>query len=156
MNQTIIFVVDELDRCLPEYTIKVLERLHHLFDGISNVQVLLSIDIAQLKHVVRQIFGDETDVKNYLRKFIQFEVFLGEGVVNDKFNERFKQYTSHFQVESSSTSAIDVDVKRIVNITCKEMDAQFHSEEVSNFVAETLKVKLKEALRNIDVKMIIK
>jgi len=108
-NQTIIFVVDELDRCLPEYTIKVLERLHHLFDGISNVQVLLSIDIAQLKHVVRQIYGDETDVKNYLRKFIQFEVFLGEGVVNDKFNERFKQYTSHFQVDSSSTSAIDVD-----------------------------------------------
>lgn len=101
--------MDELDRCLPEYTIKVLERLHHLFDGIPNVQVLLSIDIAQLKHVVRQIYGDETDVKNYLRIFIQFEVFLGEGVVNDKFNERFKQYTSHFQVESSSTSAIDVD-----------------------------------------------
>ena len=28
-HQTILFVVDELDRCLPEYTIKVLERLHH-------------------------------------------------------------------------------------------------------------------------------
>ena len=27
---TIIVVVDELDRCLPEYAIKVLERLHNL------------------------------------------------------------------------------------------------------------------------------
>ena len=26
----VIFVVDELDRCLPEYAIKVLERLHHI------------------------------------------------------------------------------------------------------------------------------
>lgn len=26
----IVFVVDELDRCLPEYAIKVLERLHHI------------------------------------------------------------------------------------------------------------------------------
>ena len=31
-DKPVILVVDELDRCLPEYTIKVLERLHHLFD----------------------------------------------------------------------------------------------------------------------------
>ena len=30
-DQTLVIVVDELDRCLPDYAIKILERLHHLF-----------------------------------------------------------------------------------------------------------------------------
>ena len=32
----IILFVDELDRCLPEYAIKVLERLHHLTENAKN------------------------------------------------------------------------------------------------------------------------
>ena len=36
---TIVVVVDELDRCLPEYAIKVLERLHHIFGDTENTQV---------------------------------------------------------------------------------------------------------------------
>ena len=51
--------------------------------------------------------------------------------------------------------AMDIDVRRIVDVTCKEMKAQFHSEELSHFFAETLKAKLEEELKKIDVKMII-
>ena len=29
-SYTVVFIVDELDRCIPEYGIKVLERLHHI------------------------------------------------------------------------------------------------------------------------------
>lgn len=108
-EQTLIFMVDELDRCLPEYTIKVLERLHHLFDGIPNVQVILSIDIGQLEHVVRQIYGEGTDAKKYLRKFIQFELKLDEGIIKDHFDERFKEYSQLFEVKNSTTREIDVD-----------------------------------------------
>lgn len=52
-------------------------------------------------------------------------------------------------------TAVDIDVNRIVNVTCKELNAQFHSEELSHFVADTLKVELEEALKNIDIKVII-
>ena len=54
-----------------------------------------------------------------------------------------------------ATHAMDIDIKRIVDVTCKELNAQFHSEELSHWVAETLKVKLEDALRNIDLKLII-
>ena len=40
VKQQIIFIVDELDRCLPEYAIKVLERLHHICNEIPVIQVL--------------------------------------------------------------------------------------------------------------------
>ena len=65
-DQTVIFVVDELDRCLPEYTIKVMERLHHVFDDIPNVQLVLSIDKNQIQHVIKRIYGGGTSVEKYL------------------------------------------------------------------------------------------
>ena len=54
---TIIFLVDELDRCIPEYAIKVLERLHHLTEGKSNIITVISMDKDQLKKSVEKIFG---------------------------------------------------------------------------------------------------
>ena len=102
-DQTILFVVDELDRCLPEYTVKVLERLHHLFEGLDNVQVVLSVDEGQLEHTVKQIFGEGTDVKRYLRKFINFELKLNEGTIHDNFNTRFDQYTNSFELKYPTT-----------------------------------------------------
>lgn len=108
-EQTVIFIVDELDRCLPEYTIKVLERLHHLFNEIPNVQVILSIDAGQLEHVVQQIYGEGTDAKKYLKKFIQFELKLSTGKLNSNFNERFKEYIRYFEVLHSTTSIADVE-----------------------------------------------
>ena len=36
----ILLIVDELDRCLPEYAIKVLERLHHICNDLPVIQIL--------------------------------------------------------------------------------------------------------------------
>jgi len=108
-DQTVIFVVDELDRCLPEYTIKVLERLHHLFDSIPNVQVILSVDKEQLQHTVKQIYGEETSAEKYLAKFIDFEIKLDKGIIKDFFAKRFKEYTRHFENRYRETKSIDVE-----------------------------------------------
>ena len=59
---TIVFCVDELDRCLPQYAIKVLERLHHVFEGVSNLQVVLSIDKTQLDETIKTIFGTNVNI----------------------------------------------------------------------------------------------
>ena len=75
-NKTVLLVVDELDRCMPEYAIKVLERLHHMFEGLDNVIVLLAIDSTQLEHSVKEIYGEQVDTERYLRKFISFRVKL--------------------------------------------------------------------------------
>ena len=77
--RTIVFVVDETDRCLPEYAIKVLERLHHVFSGVENLQVVLSVDKDQLNNTIETIFGKETDKNSYLRKFLSFTIELPIG-----------------------------------------------------------------------------
>lgn len=95
-EQTLIIIVDELDRCLPEYAIKVLERLHHLFSGVKNCIVILSVSRDQLNDTVKRIFGDNTDAQDYLRKFINFEVNLSKGKVNNSFITKYEQFFGQF------------------------------------------------------------
>lgn len=100
-EHTVVIVVDELDRCQPDYAIKTLERLHHLFCDLENIIVILSIDGKQLDRTVKHIFGDETEVSSYLMKFINFEIELGLGEVNSSFREKFSEYISLFDGSAS-------------------------------------------------------
>lgn len=106
---TVIIVVDELDRCLPEYTIRVLERLHHLFNGIPNIQVIIATDREQLEHTVKQIYGVKTDAKKYLEKFIAFELNLTFGSLNDAAESYFAFYYDQFENQKSLISGVDLD-----------------------------------------------
>ena len=97
-EKTVVIIVDELDRCLPGYSIKVLERLHHIFDGIDNVVLIFAIDAKQLQHTVKSIFGNEDDrsVDRYLKKFINFELKLDYGSTQDNVWEKYHHYFGLF------------------------------------------------------------
>ncbi len=72
-EKKVLFIVDELDRCLPEYAIKVLERLHHVNEGTPFVS-LLSINKDELGGSIAKVFGrngqSEQFTDYYLQKFI--------------------------------------------------------------------------------------
>ena len=72
-DYTIVFIVDELDRCIPEYAVKVLERLHHLTENQSNIITVIAIDKPQLAASVKQLFGFEHPERD-LEKFINFDI----------------------------------------------------------------------------------
>lgn len=96
-ERTVVVIVDELDRCLPSYAIKVMERLHHLFAELDNCAVILAVDKGQLDQTVQQIFGAETDTTKYLKKFINFEVQLDAGRIEGSFCEKYTDYLSMFE-----------------------------------------------------------
>lgn len=106
-ERTIVLFVDELDRCIPQYAIKVLERLHHIFYGLDNVVVIMAIDRKQLEHSVEEMFGvrkDESsiDIEKYLKKFIDFSMVLDNGVINESYWEKYKTYFDKFIIEDDS------------------------------------------------------
>lgn len=94
-DYTIVFIVDELDRCAPEYAVKVLERLHHLTENQSNIVTIIAIDKAQLVASVKQLFGFENPEK-YLEKFINFEIKLDNGSVSEQIIEKYADYVALF------------------------------------------------------------
>lgn len=92
-KKPLIFIVDELDRCRPNYAVSILEQIKHLF-SIPNIVFVLSIDKEQLGNAVRGVYGsDEIDADEYLRRFIDIEYSLpipSEGVYYKYLYEYFK------------------------------------------------------------------
>lgn len=85
----ILLVVDELDRCLPEYAIKVLERLHHVCNKMPVFQII-AIDKSNLADSICKVFGKNflkttpehnimQFVDSYLQKFIDISIPLSNG-----------------------------------------------------------------------------
>lgn len=92
---TVVIIVDELDRCLPEYAIRILERLHHLTENNNNTIMIIAVDKKQLMSSVKQIFGFESPEK-YLEKFFNFEIKLDYGMPSKKIVEKYAAYIDLF------------------------------------------------------------
>lgn len=72
-GKPIIFIVDELDRCRPNYAVSILEQIKHFF-SVPNIVFVLSIDKKQLGNAIRGVYGsDKIDSDEYLRRFIDVE-----------------------------------------------------------------------------------
>ena len=79
----VVFIIDELDRCRPNYAVEILEKMKHLFN-VKGVVFVLSIDKLQLGHAVRGVYGSEQiDANEYLRRFIDIEFSLPQPEVKD-------------------------------------------------------------------------
>lgn len=71
----VLFLVDELDRCRPDYAITYLETIKHIFD-IKGAVFLLAADRQQLENSAKSAFGSNLDFEEYYRKFIHREITL--------------------------------------------------------------------------------
>lgn len=74
-NKKLVVFVDELDRCSPEYAIRFLERLKHLFN-IEHVIYILLWNRTQIQAAVETFYGVGSGGQMYLDKFIDFPLHL--------------------------------------------------------------------------------
>ncbi len=71
----VVFVIDELDRCRPDYALEVLEIIKHVFD-VPHVHFVLGVNLKSLQSSVHAAYGAESDAVQYLRKFIDVKLQL--------------------------------------------------------------------------------
>ena len=73
----LIIMVDELDRCNPLYSIEFLETIKHFFE-IEKVIFVLGLDIRELEHSIRKVYGYNINTDKYLKKLIDIKYELPE------------------------------------------------------------------------------
>jgi hypothetical protein len=71
----LVFIIDELDRCRPNYAIEILEKAKHFFN-VDNIVFVLGADKRQLGSSIKSVYGDGLDVNGYLRRFMDFDYIL--------------------------------------------------------------------------------
>lgn len=68
-KKPLFIFIDELDRARPDYAVKLLETLKHLF-GVKGVCFVLAVDKRHLASSVRTMYGHDLDFENYYKKFV--------------------------------------------------------------------------------------
>lgn len=73
----LVIIIDELDRCRPDYAVRTLETIKHLFN-IPKVVFVLAMDRSQIESAVSTLYGKkiEEHSSEYLRKFIDFDLYF--------------------------------------------------------------------------------
>ena len=148
-TQTVVIMVDELDRCLPLYAIKVLERIHHVFNEIENVVVIVAMEKKQISNSLHQIYGDEMDVDRYLKKIIAFSFKLDNGSAHN-FIEKYASYMEMFDIKERD--GLEEFLKEIT----ANIDIRTQEKMDSGILAfEILTLCIKEKLSVVDLRWII-
>lgn len=70
-----VVLIDELDRCVPDYAMGLLNVARHLFD-VPGVVIVLGVNRAELGHRVRQVYGEKCDADAYLHRFVDLPIEL--------------------------------------------------------------------------------
>lgn len=89
----LVILVDEIDRCLPDEQLKILERLHHLFE-VKNCAVVVAINQACVVKTVQTIYG--VDGYEYLRKFFDF-TFRLDTSADEYLKNWLEEYIKSFE-----------------------------------------------------------
>jgi len=145
-ERTIVLFVDELDRCIPQYAIRVLERLHHIFYGLNNVIVVMAIDRKQLEHSVEEMFGvrkdgASMDIEKYLKKFIDFSVVLDNGKINESYWKKYDYCLSKFSVDEKEEGELnEIFSDFFINIGIRELEKIIQKVDVVHSLISTEKL----------------
>lgn len=140
MEVTLVVLIDDLDRCLPETTISTLEAIR-LFLFLKNTAFVIAADDGMIKHAVRRHFQDVSDdlVINYFDKLIQLPIR-----VPPLGTQEVRAYMMLLYIENSG---LDDPVKEKIRAgICKQLGQTWQGKRVDRAFVQSLHDKFDNAL----------
>ena len=140
MEVTLVVLIDDLDRCLPETTISTLEAIR-LVLFLKNTAFVIAADDAMIKYAVRRHFPDVTDdlAINYFDKLIQLPIR-----VPPLGTQEVRAYMMLLYVDNSD---LDDKVKEAIRAgICKQLSQTWQGKRVDRAFVQTLHDKFDDEL----------
>lgn len=81
-SDRLVVFIDELDRCKPDYAVRMLERIKHFMDD-ERVTFVISTNIEELQHTIRKHYGNRFSADIYLNRFFDLTVQMPETKQNN-------------------------------------------------------------------------
>ncbi|WP_074016568.1 KAP family P-loop NTPase fold protein [Fusobacterium massiliense] len=100
-----IIIIDELDRCRPDYAIQLLEIIKHIFD-VKNIIFLFLINREQLESIVSTIYMNSNLSNKYFEKFYDVELNLPKANYEELNEPEFEivNYFEEYRVDGNNFS----------------------------------------------------
>jgi nucleoside-triphosphatase THEP1 len=74
-EKPVVFIIDELDRCRPDFSLELIEQIKHLFT-VKNLKFLLITNKNQIHASIQKRYGTGIEPHIYLQKFIDLWISL--------------------------------------------------------------------------------
>lgn len=71
----LVIIIDELDRCRPDFAVRLLEQTKSLFQS-DNIIVIISTDSLQLAHAIAGLYGPDIDSQHFIERFFDSRLTL--------------------------------------------------------------------------------
>ncbi|MDP1770785.1 MAG: P-loop NTPase fold protein [Methylobacter sp.] len=91
-GRPIVFIVDELDRCRPDFALELVEQIKHLF-SVPGITFLLVMNRMQLQESIKARYGSGVEATLYLQKFVNLWLSLPRK--SDRYHDNGAQYVKH-------------------------------------------------------------
>lgn len=88
-NERILLIVDELDRCKPDYAVKLLEVLKHFYNN-SKLTIIVVTNNRQLSYTIKKYYGNDFDGYGYLNKMYDTVFTLEVEKLDNYIREYYK------------------------------------------------------------------
>lgn len=122
-GERMLIIIDELDRCNPQFAVRLLERIKHYFNN-DKITFVFAVNIAELQNTIRQFYGSNFDGARYLDRFFDFRVSLPQ--LNDlavrellSFNNRGWVYEHSLHLVMKKYQMQLREISRFLDITRK-------------------------------------
>lgn len=100
----LLIIIDELDRCNPEFAVKLLERIKHYFNN-DKVAFVFAVNIEELQHTIKKCYGQGFNAKRYLDRFFDLTIKLPKPDMdkyygsNNIINSTIKATVEHLDIQ---------------------------------------------------------
>lgn len=140
LGVTLVVLIDDLDRCLPETAISTLEAMR-LFLFMERTAFVIAADEEMIRHAVRKHFGgvDESLVTSYFDKLIQIPIKVPKLGIHE-----VRAYLFLLYVENSSL--VEKEKEEIRTAICKQLQCSWQGHTVDLAFVRTLRQEWPTAL----------
>ena len=113
-EKRLVLIIDEIDRCRPDYALKAMEVLKHFFD-VQGLTVLIPNNKQALRCAVQAVYHT-TDLKDYLQKF-----FSRNEVYQLNLEKSFCTLVNQYISPKTLKHAIEIDIISQIEEVKKEL-----------------------------------
>ena len=130
-----VIVIDELDRCRPDYAVRFMETVKHVFE-VEHITFVIAANSSELGKAMSGVYGDEFDGEAYLERFFDIRLQLPEGT-RDVFVTRAVE-------EARLASQFGGEMPR------DEFDSSIDAEKVVVELLQHSRLSLREILKTLN------
>ncbi len=107
-NGKMIVIIDELDRCKPDFAIKTIEITKHLLTN-KKIVFLYALDMGQLQKTVEKAYGTGMDSAGYLLRLFDYITTIPKPCINEYIQDKIR----------------DIEDEQFVEAVCREFENCF-------------------------------